>query len=298
MKKVLIAGGSGLVGQRLSQILQEKGYEVSWLSRRENLNGSIKQYRWDPRTQYIDPKALTDIQCIINLAGAGIADKRWNTQRKKELIESRTKSISTLYQALANQSHQVNHFISASAIGIYGDGGNEWQREDQPSGIDFLSTCCIHWEKEADSIHSLGIKTTKVRIGTVLAKEGGALKSLKLPVQYCIAAALGNGQQWISWIHIHDLCSAFIHLLVHEKEGIYNAVSSYPIQNSALTKAIAKQLHKPYFMPHVPSWVLHLLLGEMKILVVNSNRCSAEKLKASGFTYRFEKLDQALKDLL
>lgn len=298
MKKILIAGGSGLVGRKLTVALQAKGYTVSWLSRREQLNGSIKQYRWDPSIEHIDSKALAEIDCIINLAGTGIAEKRWTVQRKKELIASRTKSIATLHQALATAPHQVTHFISASAIGFYGDGGNSWQQEEQGAGTDFLSTCCTLWEQEADNIRSLGIKTTKIRIGTVLAQEGGALKPLKLPVQYYAAAALGTGKQWISWIHIDDLCAAFIHLLEKEKEGTYNAVSPYPIQNKALTKAIAQQLHKPYFLPNIPQWILKLMLGEMSILVLNSNRCSDDKLQKTGFSFQFESIETALKDLL
>ncbi|HAI75784.1 MAG TPA: TIGR01777 family protein, partial [Microscillaceae bacterium] len=264
-KKILITGGSGLVGKKLTHKLLQKGYEVAILSRNNTRSAEATYYQWDIEKGYINPEALQNTQGIIHLAGAGVADKNWTKERKQEILESRIRSTELLYNSLKELDEKPLSFISASAIGIYGDRDvNTKLTESSSPGNGFLAEVTQLWEKSIDKVNDLGIRTAKIRIGIVLSTQGGALPKICQPIKLGAGAPLGSGEQGVSWIHIDDLCDIFIYALENTSiQGAYNAVAPEPVDNSLLTKAIAKHLKKLLLLPNVPSFALKLMLGEM-----------------------------------
>ena len=298
---VLITGGTGLVGRRLTALLLEKNYDVAYLSRRkENIEG-ITVYRWDIEKGYIEDQALETADYIIHLAGAGVADKRWTAKRKQEIVESRTKSIELIAKELQSRPFKVKAFVAASAIGFYGaDTGNEHLNESHPSGSDFLAHVTRSWENASELMDNVGIRTTKLRIGIVLSSEGGALPKIAAPVRWGLGAALASGKQWVSWIHIDDLCRLFIEALENEKwQGIYNAVGPQPVTNLEFTRQIGKVLKRPLWLPNVPAFALQLAFGEMAEVVLGGNYVLNQRIsKKTDFAYSFPTLNEALTDVL
>ncbi|MEM7108702.1 MAG: TIGR01777 family oxidoreductase [Bacteroidota bacterium] len=299
-KTVLITGGSGLVGSRISEFLLKKNYKVRWLSRKGGRKGEIEVFEWDVEKGNIDASCLEGTDFIIHLAGAGVADKKWTKERKKEIKKSRTESTKLLKQLLEQKKHNVQAFISASAIGYYGwNSGGVWKKEESRFGDDFLATVTKAWEAEVDEIATLGVRTVKLRIGVVLSEQGGALKELSKPIKAGAGAALGSGDQYLSWIHLDDLSNMFIYAIEDEGiSGIYNAVGPNPVTNKELSKKTAKVLGKPFFLPNVPGFVLKIMLGEMASMVLGGSRVSSQKIEAAGFKFSFPELNPALKDLL
>jgi hypothetical protein len=300
MQNILITGGTGLVGQALTQLLLKEGYQVSYLSRSEQNIPNIKTYLWDVKKQTIDAQAIQKADAIIHLAGAGVAEERWTNSRKQEILESRTDSTTLLVKALKDTSHAVKTFISASAIGYYGlDTGSTLINEDSQAGNDFLAEVTKSWERSVEDISDLGIRTTKLRIGVVLSEKGGALPKIMQPVKFGAGAALGSGKQYMSWIHIKDLARMFLFVLQQDKmEGIYNAVGPNPLNNAEITQAIAKTLGRPLFLPNVPEFALKLIMGEMAGIVTGGNRVSSQKIEKAGFDFQFAEISPALKDLI
>lgn len=297
MKKILITGASGLIGTRLTEMLLQKGYQVVHVGRTPR-KGAVPTFVWDVVAGKIDPNALEGVGAIINLAGAGVADKRWTHSRKHELLESRTQSVALLNKALATHTHQVKVVVSASAIGYYGFAGKEIFHEEDKPGADFLAQLTQQWEAEADKIQSQSIRLVKLRIGIVLSDKGGALPEMAKPIRLGLGSALGSGKQHLSWIHIDDLCALFIKAVDDEKlQGAYNAVSGYWVTNKEMTKAIAKRLHKSVWLPNVPGFALKLVLGEMANVVLEGSKVSADKLKQTGFKVKYTELEEALKSL-
>ncbi len=299
-QKVLITGGTGLIGSRLTELLLEKGYEVAYLSRRKSEETRVKAYRWDLEKGYIAEEAIRGADCIIHLAGAGVADERWTARRKKEILESRIQSSRLLYEGLQRVPNQVKTFLSASAIGIYGaDRGEELLTENSSTGNDFLAEVTKAWEGAVQPVAGLGIRTVLLRIGIVLSGKGGALAKMAQPVRLGAGSPLGSGKQWVSWIHVDDLCRLFMYALENlDLRGPYNAVAPEPATNEALTKQIAEVLGKPLFLPNVPAFALKLAVGEMAAAVLGSAKVSSQKVTQAGFTYQFPALTPALQDLL
>lgn len=299
MINVLITGGSGLIGKRLTELLLQQGHRVSHLGRTKH-DGSVKSFTWNIDQRQIEPEALQGIDAIVHLAGAGIADKPWTDERKREILESRTNSTRLLYDELKKGSHTVKTFISASAMGYYGfENQEEIFKEENPPGKDFQALVAQQWEKEVDTLGALGIRVVKIRTGIVLSEKGGALKELMRPVKFYVGAPLGSGDQYMSWIHIDDHCGIFVKTMEDQKmEGVYNSVAPNPTTNRAFTNAIAKTIHKPLFLPPIPSFVLKFLLGEMAELVLYGNRVSADKIHQAGYEFKFEYVEDALQDLL
>ena len=302
---VLITGGSGLVGTRLTEILIKRGFTVSHLTRKveeKSVGGKpVKTYLWDIKKGIIDEKALLEADYLVHLAGAGIADENWSEERKKEIIESRTKSIDLIVSKLQTLPHRIISFASASGIGYYGaDTGNEHISEQHTPGNDFVADCCIQWEAAADEIQALGIRTVKFRTGIVLSEKGGALPKLTQPVRWGVGAALGTGKQWQSWIHLDDLCELFIKSLTDQQmTGAYNAVAPNPVTNHDLTKISAQVLKRPFWMPNVPEFALKLAFGEMASIVLGGNYVLNQRIKLeTDFEYRFVEVRKALEDLL
>lgn len=297
-KKILITGPSGLIGTRLTELLLQKGYQVWHLSRTKKKG--IPSFTWDVEKGIMDTKALEGVDAIVHLAGAGVADKRWTESRKKEILESRTKSSALLYKTLAGANHSVKSVISASAIGYYGFGfGEEVFKEDSRSGNDYLAQVTKQWEESVDTISSLNLRVVKLRIGIVLSNKGGALVEMARPIRWGIGAALGNGKQYLSWIHLDDVCAMFIKAVEDETmQGAYNAVSGDWVTNKALTQRIAKVLKKPLLLPNVPAFVMKILIGEMAVIVINGSKISADKIKETGFVFRYSNLEKALESLM
>jgi uncharacterized protein len=299
MNKVLITGASGLVGSRLTELLISKNSEVVHLGRTKR-SGAVPSFVWDVENQTFDIASLEGVDTIVHLAGAGVADKRWTTARKKEILESRIQSTKLLYQTLRDNSHSVKAVVSASAIGYYGFGlGDEVFTEDSKPGTGFLAEVTKQWEEAVDKLESLGIRVVKIRIGIVLSDKGGALKEMARPVKFGVGAALGSGNQMMSWIHIDDLCELFIKAVTDSSlSGAYNGVAPHPVTNLQMTKEMAKILKKPLWMPPVPAFVLRLLVGELADMVVNGSNVSAEKILETGFRFEYTELETALEHLL
>jgi uncharacterized protein (TIGR01777 family) len=295
-KNILIAGGSGLVGRRLQAILEKKGYQVRILTRSPK---TPAEFAWDPSRNFIDPQALENMDAVVNLAGAGIADKPWTAARKRELIDSRVQSAAVLEQALQNTTNPPTAYISASAIGIYGNSGEIMMSETaSPADSSFMVDCCQQWETAASRIASQGIRTVILRIGIVLSPDGGALAEVARPVRFGIGAYFGNGQAWWSWIHLDDLCDMIVWSVENEQaSGIYNAVAPHPVRGKALVKAVARAMNRPAIPVPAPAFVLRAVLGEMSAVILNSNLVSADKVISAGFRFRFPEVQEALNDL-
>ena len=291
MKNILITGGSGLVGKQITALLESKGYHVAWLSRSAQAR---THFLWDVTAQTIDPQAMEWADAVIHLAGEGVAEKRWTAARKKSILDSRTQSTQLLYRAIEQAEQKPLAFISASAIGYYGfQTGATLVEENRPAGTDFLADVVVAWEQEVKKIEALSLRCVLLRIGIVLDAKGGALGELLKPP---VAAPLGSGDQWMSWIHVEDLARLFVFALEKTTlQGVYNAVGPQPATNQQLTKEAAEAKGKPYVGIGVPGFVLQLMLGEMAAMVLGGNRVSSQKIQKAGFEFEFPELKGALK---
>ena len=291
MKNILITGGSGLVGKQLTSLLEQKGYKVAWLSRKPQQRS---YFLWDVDKKELDPEALEWADAVVHLAGEGVAEKRWTAARKLAILRSRTESTALLYTAIQQATQKPSTFISASAVGFYGfDTGAALVDENSPSGKDFLAEVVLAWEKEVKKIEALPLRCVILRIGIVLDAQGGALAEMLKPP---VAAPLGSGAQWMSWIHVEDLVHLFVFALEKTTlQGIYNAVGPHPATNQQLTKVAAAAKGKSYLEIGVPGFALKLVLGEMAAMVLGGNRVSSQKIQKAGFEFEFPELKKALK---
>ena len=299
--KVLITGATGLVGQELVKLLLQNGISVNYLTTSMSKLSNKPNYKgfyWNISTGEINIDAFDEVEVIINLAGASVA-KRWTKTYKQEILDSRIKSTKLLFSTLSSIKNNVSQIISASAVGIYPSSINQiYHEEYEVVDNSFLGTVVHKWEQEVNHFEKLNIKVAKIRIGIVLAKNGGALQEMAKPIKYGVGAAFGSGKQYQSWIHIDDLVNVFLFTIANESNGVYNAVSPYPVTNAQLTKAIAKNLSKPFFLPNIPKFVMKLILGEMHQILFSSQNVSSKKLLNRNFQFKFAALDKALQDLL
>ena len=309
MARVLITGGTGLVGTAIKNLLLQKGYEVVLLSR--STISKEGHAHWDINAGTIDATAIASTDYIIHLAGAGVADKRWSTARKQEILDSRTKSSALLVKALEETPNKVKAVISASAIGWYGPDKNSGDNhlvaqgfvETDPSYPDFLGTTCAAWEASiapvATNSNGLHKRLVCLRTGIVLSKHGGALKEFLKPLAVRMAAVLGNGKQMISWIDVRDLAKMFVYAIEHENlSGSYNAVAPSPVSNKTLTQTLARVLYGNFYITtYVPSFVLKIMLGEMSIEVLKSTTVSAQKIQDAGFVFDYPEIAKSLSSL-
>jgi uncharacterized protein (TIGR01777 family) len=300
MEKVVISGGTGLIGKYLSRKLQDKGYTVAHLSRMEKQDPAIHTYYWDVSGSKIEKEAIETADYVIHLAGAGIGEKRWTTKRRKVIQESRIKSAQLIFDQAKMSNKHLKAFISASAIGYYGANTADhiFKETDQPAN-DFLGETCRLWEKGADRFQELGIRTVKIRTGVVLTRQGGVLAKLLAPVKMGIGSAIGTGSQYMPWIHIEDLCNIYIRAIEDKAmSGDYNAVAPIYKTNKEFLTTLAAFLHKPFWFPHIPSFMMRILYGEMANMLLTGSRVSSDKIISQGFTFSFPDLESALKDLL
>jgi uncharacterized protein (TIGR01777 family) len=315
---ILITGGTGMIGTLLTRMLLEKDYRVIILSRNAPRPGSAPTrpqpgsapvtqpgiLYWDPATGAIDPEAIRQADYIVHLSGAGVADRRWSAKRKREIVESRTKSSALLIKTLQETPNKVQAIVSSSATGWYGPDpsipNTRPFEETDPAATDFLGETCRLWEESIAPVTALGKRLAIIRTGIVLSNEGGALVEFKKPVRLGLAAILGSGRQMVSWIHAEDLCRIFIQA-IEQKEwsGIYNGVAPKPVDNRTLTLELARRLKGRYFVPvYVPSFLLKILVGEMSIEVLKSVTASAKKIRVAGFQFIYSSIEGALENLL
>ena len=288
-----------MIGTRLTTLLVESGYTVCHLSRSAG-NGAIRTFLWDPYRRKIDKEALADTDAIIHLAGAGIADRRWNGKWKHEIQVSRTAPTRLLHNCLTAEEHHVKVFISASGINYYGleDRAQPFAEHDPP-GDDFMARVTVAWERETDQVADTGLRVAKIRTGVVLSRRGGALAKLAMPVKFLVGAPLGSGNQWVNWIHLEDLCGIYLRAIEDESmAGAYNAVSPQPVTNRTLTREIARVLKKPLWLPPVPGPLVRLIAGGVADVVLKGGKISSEKVRRTGFVFQHPALGEALSDLL
>jgi len=297
--KILVTGATGYIGSNLVKRLIAKGHVVNILSTRQHasMTGTSAFY-WKPEYYEMDEAALDGVEAIIHLAGATL-NKRWSTRYKQEIYDSRTRTAETLFKALAKRdNHIVKTFIASSAVGYYPSSLEKTYYENDAPSNDFLGQVCQHWEAASLKMEQLGIRVVLMRTGVVLGRGQGILGRLELPTKLGLAAPLGAGKQWISWIHIEDLCRLYLFALEHvEVNGALNAGGPEPVTNLEFTKTYAQVLNRPCFLPGVPKFALKLALGEMSVVAFMSQKVSPSKTLDLGFTYSHKTLLEALNDL-
>jgi hypothetical protein len=303
MKKIVITGATGSIGRRLVDELVSRGDEVTIFSRKpEEAEKKIANESLFVKWDYLKPhewkEYLNGTDAVVHLAGANLGARRWNEEYKKLAYDSRIISTRNLVEAIKSVEQKPKAFICASAVGIYGDRYDDVLDETSSLGNDFLAKLCKDWEKEAEKVEELGIRRVSVRTGLVLLKDEGVLKKLLLPFKLFVGGPLGNGKQWVPWLHIDDMVGIYLHAIDSEKvSGAINAASPGIVQMKEFAKTFGKVLKRPSLFP-VPKLALKLVAGELGEYAVMSQRTSVEKVINSGYKYKFEKLEEALGDLL
>ncbi len=297
--KILITGATGLVGTEIVKHCLAKNYTVHYLTTNKTKIVSQNNYKgfyWNPLTGEIDSNCLNGIDAIINLAGASVS-KRWTPKHKISIRKSRLNSVKLLYKLLSENTHQVTHFCSASALGIYPSSfTKQYDETETETNSSFLGKVVHEWEQEVEKLKGLNITISKIRIGIVLSKNGGALPQMLQPIKLGFGSAIGTGNQFQSWIHITDLARLFLFVVEQNLSGNYNAVASIPITNLEMTKVMAKQPKKPLWLPKVPAFIMKLVLGEMSALVLESQYLKNDKIKNKGFIVEFDSIEKALQE--
>ncbi len=301
--RVLITGGSGLIGLALARELGGAGQDVVVLSRDpsrvKNLPPNVRAVRWDG----VSAEGWADLvegpdTAIVHLAGEGIAEGRWSDERKRRIVDSRVRSSTAVAAAIRQAKVKPRVLLQGSAVGYYGACGDEIVSEDHAPGSNFLSKVCVDWEKSTAEVESLGVRRALLRTGIVLAQDGGALPKMALPFRLFAGGPLGSGRQWVPWIHLADEVGAIRFLLETEvARGPFNLSAPDPVQNRDLGRALGEVLHRPSLLP-TPGFALQLALGEMAAMVLEGQRTVPQALQKLGYTFRFPDLRWALHDLL
>ena len=290
-QRIAVTGASGLIGSSLVGYLKSQGHTVQRLVRRPAV--SSEEITWDPIAGTVDMEALAGIDAVIHLAGAGVSDKRWTKKYKSEILNSRLLGTTTIAKAVAIVKPQV--FISASAIGWYGESGNRAVIESDRVGDDFLAAVCREWESAADLAGD--VRTVKLRTGLVLDPTGGALGKMLPIFRFGLGGKLSNGKQWWSWITLHDQIRAIAFLLENKVSGPVNLTSPNPVTNSEFTAGLARAMHRPALFP-VPAIALKILLGGFSAEVLGSKKVMPQVLTEAGFTFDYPHISSALEKLV
>jgi len=295
MARIAITGSSGLIGTALKASLTDHGHDVLPVTRGAESNPAAL---WDPERNWVRPGAFRGVDSVIHLAGASIGEGRWSAGRKAELRKSRVPATRLLVEELA-KSDVPPSLVSASGVGYYGNRGDEFLREESPPGEGFLAELVRDWEAEATRGREFGLPVAIMRLGIVLAKEGGALSRLLVPIRLGVGGPLGSGNQWWSWVTLQDTLSALEYAATNRLDGVFNLTSPEPARNRSLTRAVARAVHRPAIFP-VPPFALRLMLGREMAneMLLASQRVLPERLQASGFRFRDETLDAAIENVL
>lgn len=305
--RVLITGGTGLIGSELTNNLCADGHDVIILSRSGTsdtfLPSRAQLVKWDGRTAEGWGRLVNEVDAIVNLAGESISGAnpvsgRWTAARKRRIVDSRVQAGQAIVQALKGATKRPQVLVQASAVGYYGPHGDEPVTEDTAPGNDFLADVCKQWEASVAGVEALGVRLAVVRTGVVLSSGGGALPFMALPFRYFVGGPLGSGKQYVPWIHEEDQINAIRFLLEHQSmRGAYNVCAPKPVTNADFSKAIGRALRRPSYMP-APEFAIRLVLGEFATLIVDGQRQIPRRLQQSGFRFKYEDADSALKDLL
>lgn len=298
--KVLITGATGFIGTALSAHLLKNNHIVHYLvtdaadiKDKDNYKGFL----WNPEKKEIDLNSLNEVEAIVNLAGHTI-NCNWTEENKKQIHDSRINCSNTLFNALENNEHQVKSIVNASAIGIYMSSETAVYNEHSSDfGNDFLAKVCKDWEVANLRFEDIGIKTAITRFGLILSKDNGVLHELAKVVSKGLGANLGNGKQWMSWIHFNDVIQIIYQLLKEQQSGIFNVVAPNAVRQNQFLKLLAAQLNKPLWLPNIPSVFIKIGLGERSALVLSSQHVQSVKLPEIGYKFMFTDLSEALKDL-
>lgn len=296
--KIVMSGGSGLVGTPLARQLREEGHTVARLVR-GNASAALGDIRWNPGTAAIDLDAMEGAEAIVHLSGASIAERRWTAARKAELRSSRVDTTHALVDALTRLRHKPGVFVCASAIGYYGDRGDEVLTESSAPGTDFLASLARDWEAEATRAALAGIRTVQLRFGVILAPHGGALPKMLVPIRWGIGGRLGSGKQWLSWISLRDAVEIARDAILDQRyEGAINVVAPNPVRNAEFTRIAASLLQRSAIFP-APAFALRLALGEMaQALLLASERVLPERLIGLGYSFRDPQVDTVLQEMI
>lgn len=300
MKSVLITGGSGLIGRALSELLLAEGYKVFWLSRTKNLSAKFPSYSWDYTKWEIDTEILEEVDIIVHLAGESIGSGRWTESKKEQIMSSRIDSTILLLEALRELDLKPEAFISASAVGIYGNKTTEniYKEDDKTGADDFLAQVCNEWEKAVGKIsETLGSRTVMIRTSMVLSPESEAFKKMYHPAKFGLGAPLGSGKQYLPWIHIQDLCRIYLKAIQDATlNGAYNASSPQQSRNRDFMKTLSSVLKMPMLLPFIPGFIIRWMMGEASEMVLGGSRVSSKKIQEKGFEFMYENAEDAIKN--
>lgn len=305
--RIIISGGSGFIGRELTKELLSHGHDVIILSRNPqksvNFPSGTQIAKWDGKTSQGWGQHVDGSSAIINLAGENIAGEkffpaRWTATKKQSILQSRLDAGAALVEAIRNAKTRPSVLIQSSAIGYYGPLKDEVVDENWPAGRDFFSNTCVAWEGSTADVESLGVRRVVTRSGVILSKTGGALYRLLLPFKFYAGGPMGNGKQYLSWIHMADIVSA-IHFLIENSvmQGVYNLTAPQPVTNAEFARAIGRVMHRPSFIP-VPAFALRLMFGEVSTVVVDGQRVVPNRLLKEGYPFKFVRAEDALRDLL
>ena len=300
--KILITGGTGLIGTAMSKMFLEQGFNVAVLTRKKPANPqkNIVYYEWNTENGFIERGALDSADYIIHLSGSSLGEGRWTKKRKKKILESRLNPAGLLFSELERSGNKIKAFISSSAIGYYGSLTSEKIfTESDPPGNDFLGKVCVEWENSAERFAEISERVVLIRTGIVLSVKGGTLKRLLPLFKIGVGVPLGSGRQYFPWIHIDDIISIYKMALENSTmEGAYNGVSPEHTDNIGFTRALNNYLGKKTWLPNLPSLFLRIAFGEMADVILKGSRVSCSKLLDQGFEFKFNSLDHALSDIL
>ena len=296
--KVLITGGSGLIGSRLTQKLIANNYEVVHLTRSKNSKHDIKTYEWNWGKNEIDENCLENIKVVVHLAGAGIAEKPWTQKRKETIVKSRVLTTRLLHEVIQKHKIKLSSFISASGIGYYGAISNETvYHEYDEAHHDFIGNCCEQWERAADLFQDVS-DVYKLRLGIVLDKNEGALPKMSSMIKRGLGSPLGSGNQYMPWVHIDDAINVFMNAIEKKlNPGTYNVVSSQHCNNKEFTAAVGNALNRKIRLPNVPRFVLKFIYGELADILLEGSRVSNDKIKSQGFDFKYDNIESALSEI-
>lgn len=300
--RVIITGGTGMIGRALSRDLVRDGHEVIILSRnpqkhRQNVVDKAKLIEWDAKSAHGWLEYADGASGIINLAGVNIGESRWTEKRKKAILSSRIDAGKAVVEAINLAKNKPAWVIQASAVGYYGASGDQILTEESPAGNEFQSFVCQEWERSTEPLDEMGIRRVVIRSGLVLDRFDGALPRMAMPFRLFVGGRLGNGEQWFSWIHLNDEVQAIRFLIDRtELKGVFNLTAPNPVRNREFASALGKVLRRPSLIP-VPAFALKIMFGEMARVLLTGQRVVPERLLAAGYKFQFPEIISALKDI-